>query len=310
MAACSDKRMGAKTCTFPSHTLTATRFLFVLRIISNAGVSIMNLSLLKNPLIALVRQAGEAILEIYKKSHHYAVQMKADHSPLTQADLAAHDILMKGLQALTPGCPVLSEEGVNIPWRERQTWTHYWLIDPLDGTRQFIKQSGEFTVNVALIQNNQPIVGLLHVPVTGETYYGSTAWGGAYKRDAKNQDKQLSVRLWHAGETTTILTSEAAHSDGIQALFGHLGALRHIKMSSALKFAVLAEGEADISPRLGDTSEWDTAAGQCILELAGGALVDLEGRPLRYNTHESLLNPHFIALGDTAQLAERIFPFS
>jgi 3'(2'), 5'-bisphosphate nucleotidase len=275
--------------------------------ISNVGVSIMgiNLTVLQKPLIALVQQAGEAILEIYEKSRQYAVQIKADHSPVTQADLAANVILTAGLRALTPEYPVLSEEGISTPWSERQTWTHYWLIDPLDGTRQFIQHNGEFTVNVALIQNNQPIIGLLHVPVTGETYYASTAWGGAYKQDAHQQIRPLRVRLWRTDETI-ILTSRAARAARIHELFSHLGALTQIGMSSALKFGRLAEGKADLSPRLGDTSEWDTAAGQCILELAGGALVDLTGKPLRYNTRDIVLNPHFIAVGDADHLLKRL----
>jgi len=257
----------------------------------------MNLSELQQPLITLVQKAGEAILDIYERSHQYAVQIKPDHSPLTQADLAANEVLVAGLRALTPEYPILSEEGMNIPWSERQKWTHYWLIDPLDGTRQFIQHSGEFTVNVALIQNHIPTIGLLHVPVTKETYYASAAWGGAYKLDASHQVTPLRVRPWRLNEMV-ILTSQAARVERIHELFGHLGAFTQIKMSSAWKFAWVAEGKADISPRLGDTSEWDTAAGQCILELAGGALVDLKGQPLRYNTRDSVLNPHFVALGD------------
>jgi len=266
----------------------------------------MDLLELQNPLITLVQKAGVAILEVYKMSQQYPVRTKADHSPLTQADLLAHEILTAGLQALIPEYPILSEEGPKVPWQERQRWACYWLIDPLDGTRQFIQQSGEFTVNVALIQDHKPIIGLLHVPVTGETYYAGSQWGGAYKLDANQQIIPLHTRKWHFGQTT-VLTSQAARMERIQALLGQLGPLTQIKMSSAWKFAHLAEGKADISPRLGDTSEWDTAAGQCILELAGGALVDLKGCPLRYNMRDTVLNPHFIALGDVAQLAKRLF---
>jgi 3'(2'), 5'-bisphosphate nucleotidase len=267
----------------------------------------MNLSELQQPLIHLAKKAGAAILEIYEKSRQYPVQIKADHSPLTQADLMAHEILMAGLSALTPAYPILSEEGVNIPWQQRQQWHTYWLIDPLDGTQQFIQHSGEFTVNIALIQNHLPIIGLLYVPVTHETYYACATAGHAYKWNAEDQRVPLRVRQWQSAETM-ILTSRGAKSERISAIFGHLGKLQQIKMSSAWKFGWVAEGKADISPRLGNTSEWDTAAGQCILEVAGGALLDLAGKPLRYNMHESVLNPHFIAVGDIEQLRSRIIP--
>lgn len=266
----------------------------------------MNLSNLKQPLIDLAKKAGEAILEIYEKSRQYPIQTKADHSPLTQADLMANEILQQGLKALTPDFPILSEEGVGIPWEERQKWTTYWLIDPLDGTRQFINHSGEFTVNIALIHHHQPVIGLLYVPVTEEVYYACEGWGGAYKQDAAHQVIPLQVRPWSLGETI-ILTSTVVSQDRVKAMFGHLGAYTQITLSSAWKFGWVAEGKADLSPRLGNTSEWDTAAGQCILELAGGALVDLQGEPLRYNTRESVINPHFIALGDRGRLWERLF---
>lgn len=266
----------------------------------------MLLPTLQKQLLHLTQQAGKAILEIYQKSRQYLVQIKPDNSPLTQADLIAHEILTTGLQALTPDLPVLSEEGVGIPWEERQKWDRYWLIDPLDGTLPFLRHSGEFTVNIALIQNHQPVIGILYVPVTQEVYYACAEWGGAYKQDTEEGITQLQVRPWHPDETI-LLTSQAAREEKIQTLFGHLGAYTQIKMSSAWKFGWLAEGKADLAPRLGDTCEWDTAAGQCILELAGGALVGLQGQPLRYNTKASLINPYFIALGDKTHLYGRIF---
>lgn len=264
----------------------------------------MDLSLLQKPLLALVQDAGTAILEIYKQAVPKPTHLKADHSPVTEADIAAHRILTAGLSALTP-YPVLSEESASIPWSIRKKWHTYWLVDPLDGTQQFIRKTGEFSVNVALMQGHAPILGILHIPITGETYYAGSAWGGAYKQDAQQQVSKLHVRAWSAAETR-VLTSQISSPERIQALCGHLGKLEHRYLSSAWKFAWLAEGRADISPRLGATSEWDTAAGQCILELAGGALVDMQGKPLRYNTHASLLNPHFIAFGDK-KLAEYFF---
>lgn len=261
---------------------------------------------LQQPLLALARQAGAAILEIYQLSRQYPVQTKPDHSPLTQADLIAHEIITNGLQSLTPDVPILSEEGIHTPWETRQQWHDYWLIDPLDGTLPFIHHKDEFTVNIALIQNNKPVIGLLYVPVTQVMYYGDAITQTAWKWEAAGQAIPLRVRSWQA-EQTTILTSIAAREARISAAFGHLGAITQIKMSSAWKFGWVAEGKADLSPRFGDTSEWDTAAGQCILEQAGGALVDLHGQPLRYNTKDSLINPHFIALGDAPRLHPALF---
>ncbi len=266
----------------------------------------MSLHKLQHPLIQLVQKAGKAILEIYTKNRDYLITTKADHSPLTQADLLANKILINGLQELTPNWPVLSEEGISIPWEQRRQWEQYWLIDPLDGTRQFIRHVDEFTVNVALIKNHQPIIGVLYVPVTQETYYACHDWGGVFKLDAKENVTAIKTRVWRKDETV-ILTSQTACEEVIKSRFAHLGKCAHIKMSSSWKFAWLAEGKADISPRFGDTCEWDTAAGQCILELAGGALMDLQGNHLCYNARESLINPHFIALGDVTNLYSVVF---
>jgi 3'(2'), 5'-bisphosphate nucleotidase len=284
---------GYKKIGAPAHSHALTHFHF------------MDLSTLQKPLLALVQQAGAAILDIYQEALPKPIHLKADHSPITEADIAAHRILTTGLNALSP-YPVLSEESASIPWSTRKKWHTYWLVDPLDGTQQFIRKTGEFSVNVALIQAHAPVLGILHIPVTGETYYAAGAWGGAYKQDAQQQVSSLHVRAWSAADTTHVVTSQISTPEHIQAWCGHLGKLEHRYLSSAWKFGWLAEGKADISPRLGATSEWDTAAGQCILELAGGALVDMQGKPLRYNTHASLLNPHFIALGD-ARLMQCFF---
>lgn len=261
---------------------------------------------LKDPLLALAKQTGAAILAIYQQAAPYSIQTKSDFSPLTQADLLAHKMLVTGLQSLTPEWPVLSEESPDIDWERRQHWHTYWLIDPLDGTQPFIVHRDEFTINIALIQDHRPVIGLLYVPVTQELYFACEAWGGSYKLDRANQLTQLRVRHWQPGQTH-ILTSHGARIERINAEFDHLGGHTQEKLSSAWKFARVAEGKADISPRFGDTCEWDTAAGQCILELAGGAILDLHGQPLRYNTQPSLINPHFIALGDVAALKPLVF---
>ncbi len=255
---------------------------------------------LQPDLIILAKNAGAAILHIYEVSRQFDIQTKPDHSPLTQADLMANDILLAGLKKLTPDIPILSEEGLQTPWAERQRWPIYWLIDPLDGTRQFIQHSGEFTVNIALVQAHQVIFGLIYVPVTGECYYASHETG-AYKQDAAGIETALHVRTWQP-EATIILASQAAREERMQPRFGHLGHYTLTKMSSSWKFCLLAEGKADICPRFGDTCEWDTAAGQCILEQAGGGIFNLQGELLSYNTRASTLNPHFIALGDVAAL--------
>lgn len=255
-----------------------------------------DLSTLIEPLIALASQASETILDIYRHSRQYPVHTKEDHSPVTQADLMANDILREGLHRLTPGIAYLSEEGSKKTWQERQAWQEYWLVDPLDGTREFLGHSGEFTINIALIREQQPVLGILYVPVSDECYYACQGQG-AYKRLKNTTSEPIHSRNWQTDETL-LLVSKGAREEILAQKFANLGKFSMIRMSSALKFAKVAEGFADIAPRFGDTSEWDTAAGQCILEEAGGGLLSLQGTPLRYNTKESLLNPHFIALGD------------
>jgi len=255
---------------------------------------------LLQPIISLAKNASEAILTIYQHHQQYQIQTKSDHSPVTQADLLAHKILIEGLSCLTPHIPILSEESLEIPWEVRQQWQTYWLIDPLDGTRQFIEHSGEFTVNIALIENHLPIFGLIYVPITEECYYAFPE-AGAKKIDKQGQEQQISARTWQPNHTI-ILASRGANEKRLQERFGGLGEYSIVRKASAWKFCIVAEGQADISPRFGDTSEWDTAAGQCILEQAGGAILNLEGQPLRYNTRPSVLNPYFVALGDVESM--------
>lgn len=258
---------------------------------------------LQQPLIQLAQQASEAILDVYQHAHVTSIT-KLDHSPVTQADLLANTIIQQGLGELTPDVPILSEEGSLPSWEERQRWTYYWLIDPLDGTQPFIQHSPEFTVNIALIEHQSPKIGLIYVPITGECYYAE-AEKMAIKVDVTGNITPLHTRLWQPNHTL-MLTSHGAHAKRLAETFGYLGTFTQNKIASAWKFGLLAEGKGDISPRLGDTCEWDTAAGQCILEQAGGGIFDLSGRRLRYNAQPSLLNPHFIALGDCAALYNEI----
>lgn len=245
----------------------------------------------------LVRRAGEAIMAVYAGA--FAVEIKDDASPLTAADLAAHRILVAGLVALAPPWPVLSEESADVPWTERQRWSRYWLVDPLDGTREFVKRNGEFTVNVALIDGHRPILGVVLAPVSGEL---ALAWqGGGAWREAGPGATPQRLHSRALPERPMVAGSRSHASPAEQALLARLGPYEALALGSSLKFLRLAAGAADLYVRLGPTSEWDTAAAQCVLEQAGGAVLGLDGAPLAYNTKESLLNPHFVAVGDPAQ---------
>ena len=240
-------------------------------------------------------QAAEAILAIYRSD--FLVEHKDDKSPLTAADLAANRIIVDGLAALTPGWPVLSEESVAISWAERSRWNRYWLVDPLDGTREFVKRNGEFTVNIALIEDQRPVLGVVQQPVGGRL---ACAWqgGGAWELAADGTRRRLHTRR---RASPAIVAGSRSHAlDRERTLLARIGACEKRPLGSSLKFVCIAAGEADLYPRLGPTSEWDTAAGHCVLEQAGGAVLDLTGQPLRYNTKESLLNPEFLAVGDQA----------
>jgi 3'(2'), 5'-bisphosphate nucleotidase len=243
---------------------------------------------------ALARRAGAAILEVYADS--FAVETKSDDSPLTAADMASHRIIVAGLRALTPDIPVLSEESATIDWDVRRGWDRYWLVDPLDGTREFVKRNGEFTVNIALIENHVPVLGVVLLPVTGELYYG-VAGGGAFLEPGPGAlPRPIATR---AAAAVPVVAGSRSHSNERQvAMLGNLGDHRLVSVGSSIKFCMVARGDADLYLRLGATSEWDTAAAQCVVEQAGGAVVDLHGEPFRYNTRESLLNPEFLALGD------------
>ncbi len=247
------------------------------------------------PIIHIAIDAGKAILNVYEQD--FEVQSKADQSPLTQADLAAHHLIVDALQDLTPDIPVLSEESADIPYTTRSQWRRYWLVDPLDGTREFVKRNGEFTVNIALIEQGAAVLGVVHVPVTGKTFYGA-AGQGAFLRDADGQTRPIEVAR-HAATPVRVAGSRSHAGDSLLQFLKHLGAHEMVSMGSSLKLCLVAEGKADIYPRLGPTSEWDTAAAQAVVEAAGGQVTDTQGNPLRYNQKESLLNPFFLVFGDT-----------
>lgn len=244
-------------------------------------------------LLDIARRAGKRILEIY--ATEFAVAHKADQSPVTEADNAAHDIIAAALAELTPDLPLLSEEGGLPPFEVRRTWPCYWLVDPLDGTREFVKRNDEFSVNIALVQQHEPVLGVVYAPVTGIGYYAQSG-SGAFKKLANGQTMRIVAR--RLGQLRPVIARSRSHpSHRLQAFLDRLGEHTSIQMGSALKSCLVAEGKVDLYPRLGPTSEWDTAAAQCILEEAGGHLTDTEMQPLRYNQKESLVNPHFFAFG-------------
>jgi 3'(2'), 5'-bisphosphate nucleotidase len=241
--------------------------------------------------------AGQQILKIYETE--FAVEHKDDKSPLTAADMASHKTIVAALQKLTPEIPILSEESAAIPFAERSRWTRYWLIDPLDGTREFVKRNGEFTVNIALIHDGRVELGVVHVPVTGLTY-SACAGGGAFKTQAGQAAQVIRVRKLPQGPI--MVAGSRSHSgDSLLKFLDNLGPHELVSMGSSLKICLVAEGVADVYPRLGLTSEWDTAAAQCVVEEAGGQVTGLDMQQLRYNTKDSLLNPHFFVFGDATR---------
>jgi 3'(2'), 5'-bisphosphate nucleotidase len=245
----------------------------------------------------LAERAAEEILAVYARP--LSSVAKADDSPLTEADLRAHRIICDGLAKLTPSWPVLSEESAAIDYAVRATWDAYWLVDPLDGTREFLSRNGEFTVNIALIRAHRAVLGVVQIPVSGETY-GGIPGRGAWRapRGLPFADIRVSASC---ADPVRVLGSRSHRGDSLEGFLTRLGAYEMVGVGSSLKFCRLAEGLADVYPRLGPTSEWDTAAGQAILEAAGGVVVTLDGKPMRYNTKSELLNPHFLACAGEAQ---------
>lgn len=266
-----------------------------------------------NRLIQIARAAGDAILDIYNRSEATQVHTKSDDSPLTAADLAAHSLIVRELPGLLD-VPVISEESVLPSLAERRDWSPYWLVDPLDGTKEFIARNGEFTVNIALVINGEPLLGVVHVPVSDETYLGLSAQLAV--------DGQAHAEKYRAGEfSANLRTRSLTQRFEQQQPFDVLASKRHgspeqvellerlqarwpagitsLSAGSSLKFCLIAEGRADFYPRLAPTCEWDTAAAQAVLCAAGGAVVDaLSRQALHCNRNETLYNPWFLALGD------------
>lgn len=257
----------------------------------------LELETIANDIREISHRAGEAILDVYQQD--FSVTHKQDNSPLTQADMASHTIICDALAALTPDIPVLSEESAEIDFATRSGWTQYWLVDPLDGTREFVNRNGEFTVNIALISNHVPVFGVVYVPVTGVCYTG-IGNQGASRQDPGQTPVRIHVRRPCANPAVVIGSRSHANPKLLRYLAA-IGDYELISMGSSLKFCLLAEGKADFYPRLGPTSEWDTAAAHAVVNAAGGQIITLDGEPLQYNRKESLLNPEFLVIADDSR---------
>ena len=255
----------------------------------------------REAVIALAHEAAARILAVYATA--FDVAHKDDASPLTEADLASHACIVEGLERITPGIPVLSEESATeVPVDLRRRWDRLWLVDPLDGTREFVKRNGEFTVNIALVERGVATFGVIQQPVTGVSWHGAVGAGGAsagaWRRDrAAAADVPIACQA-PADAPLRVAASRSHRDTRTEAFIGRLGDTEPLAQGSSHKFCRIAEGGMDVYPRFGPTSEWDTAAGQAIVEAAGGLVVDPRGRPLRYNLRDTLLNGDFLAIGD------------
>ncbi|PLX96816.1 MAG: 3'(2'),5'-bisphosphate nucleotidase [Desulfuromonas sp.] len=222
----------------------------------------------------------------------FSIEYKDDHSPLTAADKAAHEVIVDGLQQAFPDIPILSEEGASVPYPERKGWTQFWLVDPLDGTKEFVKRNGEFTVNIALIREGAPVLGVVYVPAQDKMYCGVVG-SGATRVDSNGNIKKIHVRSPDMEQGLTVVMSRSHPSAELEAYLKGINVAEALPVGSSLKLCVVAEGLADLYPRLGPTMEWDTAAGHAVVLAAGGQVETPEGEALKYNK-ENLLNPYFI----------------
>lgn len=247
----------------------------------------------------LARKAGEVILEIYETD--FVVEKKADETPLTMADRRSHQLILEGLRSKYPEIPVLSEEGKEVPYAVRQQWNRFWLVDPLDGTKEFVKRNGEFTVNIALIEGNTPVVGAVYLPVLNRLYLSEVNHG--CWEITENGTRSLKLNESSPNNPLRIVASRSHPSPDLETLLALLPSYLTTSRGSALKFCALAAGEADFYPRFGPTWEWDTAAGQAILTAAGGAVLDLSGKPFTYNK-PNLVNGPFLAVTSLKWLNE------
>lgn len=251
---------------------------------------------LLSSVVEIAIAAGNAIIEIYNgQAEQVGITEKSDNSPLTAADLASHHLIVKALADISD-LPVLSEESAHIPWAQRKTWQRYWLIDPLDGTKEFIKRNGEFTVNIALIDGHKAVLGVVVAPVLQRIWFAAEGLG-AMRQDYGQTAEPIHVAKRDQASPWRVVGSRSHGSDSMADFVNHLGPVELVSMGSSLKLCLVAEGAADLYPRLAPTSEWDTAAAQCVVEQAGGLVVTEQLQALLYNSKETILNPHFIACG-------------
>ena len=252
----------------------------------------MHYSSILPDVIKIADEASEKVLHIYQSD--FKVNYKEDHSPITAADIASHDMIVKGLRQISRDIPILSEEGAEIPWEERKKWRRFWLIDPIDGTKDFTQRTGEFTVNIAMIEDGEPVMGVVTAPALKEAFWGIKG-EGAHMRDRTGRVHR--IRVAEPKDTLRVVASKNHLNDETRAFIETLGAHETVQAGSSLKFCRIAEGHADIYPRMGPTSEWDTAAAHTVLLAAGGMVQTPEGQPLVYGK-ENILNPNFIAAGN------------
>ncbi|MDX2479666.1 MAG: 3'(2'),5'-bisphosphate nucleotidase CysQ [Desulfuromusa sp.] len=238
----------------------------------------------------IARNAGDAIMAVY--DDNLKVEYKEDKSPLTVADKASHAVIVAGLQKNWPDVPILSEEGLTTPYAERKDWQCFWLVDPLDGTKEFIKRNGEFTVNIALIKSGQPAIGIVYAPALNRLYSGKKN-SGAWVQYGIEDPIPIKASGVMSDEGLTVVMSRSHPSPELEAYLKDIRVKEALPIGSSLKLCVVAEGKADLYPRLGPTMEWDTAAGHAVVEAAGGIVQTPEGQYLLYNK-ENLLNPFFI----------------
>ncbi|MCL9776448.1 3'(2'),5'-bisphosphate nucleotidase CysQ [Vibrio methylphosphonaticus] len=250
--------------------------------------------------IEIARSAGQLILDIYEKND-YESYTKDNDTPVTSADLAAHKLIMEQLSQLTPSIPILSEEAADISLEQRSQWREYWLVDPLDGTQEFIARSGDFATIIALVRDNKPIMGVVYAPVSGVTYYAYQG-KGAWKIPEMDESIRIKVHTHEvASHAISIAISRRQNINRITEKMSSAWNYDLVPLgSAALKACFVAEGAVDCYLRLGPTGEWDTAATQCIVEEAGGAILSTQLTPLSYNLRETLENPNFIVIGDQA----------
>jgi 3'(2'), 5'-bisphosphate nucleotidase len=256
-----------------------------------------DLHALADSLMPIVSRAGAAIMQIYDAG--FTVERKEDNSPLTAADLESQRVILEGLTQITPDIPILSEESAQAPWAERRTWSELWVVDPLDGTREFVKRNGEFTVNIALVVEHEPVLGVVAAPALGLLYWGASTVGAfSHHRGAA----QLPIKVSAPQDPLRVVGSRSHASAETAAYLLRLGPQVMTGIGSSLKFCLVAEGKADLYPRFGPTSEWDTAAGQALLEAAGGQVTRPDGHRLRYNCRESVINGDFLAFSHPSVL--------